>query len=126
MEFLSVEQVLALHAHAIERHGGAGGVRDLALLEAAVAMPRQQAQGRYLHDGPAAMAAAYHFHLAKNHPFHDGNKRVAALAALVFLDANGIRSLPPARALERVTWQVADGTLSKQELTQWMQSHVAE
>ena len=112
LRFLSVEDVLLLHADTITHEGGSAGIRDPGLLEAAVLMPQQQWEGEYLHDSPAAMAAAYLFHLASNHPFVDGNKRAAVLAALVFLDANEPTTnegaaLPDPEDLERITMAVA-------------------
>ncbi|MFA9478390.1 type II toxin-antitoxin system death-on-curing family toxin [Phycisphaerales bacterium AB-hyl4] len=122
IEFLSVEQVMTLHHRTIEKHGGLAGVRDLGLLEAAVAMPRQRFGGNYLHDDLAAMAGAYLYHLALNHPFHDGNKRAAVMACLVFLDANGVTNLPGPRAMERLTMGVADGTMSKTQILEWLRA----
>ena len=122
--FLSVDDVLVMHEDTLRHEGGLGGVRDLNLLDAAVAMPRQQFAGQYLHEDLPAMGAAYLFHLAQNHPFHDGNKRVAALACLVFLDSNGVKRLPPARDLERVTMSVADGKLAKTEVMDWLREQV--
>ncbi len=87
--FLSVENVLIIHRRQLDVTGGLAGVRDQALLESAVATPQASFSGQYLHRDLAEMAAAYLFHLAKNHPFFDGNKRVAAAAAAVFLEANG-------------------------------------
>ena len=66
------------------------------------------------------MAAAYLFHIAQNHAFHDGNKRTAALAALIFLDVNGVETLPEPEALEATTMTVAASRCPKDELTQWM------
>ena len=73
--FLSVDDVLILHAIAIEDQGGEPSIRDRAMLESAVATPEQQFAGRYLHEDIPAMAAAYAFHICMNHPFVDGNKR---------------------------------------------------
>ncbi len=87
-------------------------------------MPQQQFAGQYLHEGLAAMAAAYLFHIAQNHAFHDGNKRTAALAALVFLKVNGVESLPPPDALEEMTLRVAASRSDKAELTDWMRQQV--
>ena len=84
IRFLSVDDVLAIHEDTMEHEGGLAGVRDPGLLESAVLMPQQQFGGQYLHAGLGAMAAAYLFHIAQNHPFNDGNKRAAAMAALVF------------------------------------------
>lgn len=124
--FLSVADVLLLHADTIDIDGGSYGVRDHGLLDAAVAMPRQQFGGNYLHEDLAAMAAAYLFHLAQNHPFIDGNKRAAVMAALSFLLVNGVESLPAPQELEITTLQVAAGELSKDALTQWMRSQIGK
>lgn len=122
--FLSVEDVLLLHADTIDVDGGLHGVRDHGLLDAAVAMPRQQFGGAFLHEDLAAMAAAYLFHIARNHPFVDGNKRAAVMSALAFLLANGIKfSLAP-QELEAMTRQVAGGDLSKETLTKWMHAQI--
>jgi death-on-curing protein len=124
--FLSVDDVLLLHADTIDVDGGLHGVRDHGLLDAAVAMPRQQFGGNYLHEDLTAMAAAYLFHLAQNHPFVDGNKRAAVMAALTFLHVNGSEQLPPPQVLEITTLQVAAGELSKDALTQWMRAQIGK
>ena len=123
-QILSVDDVLAIHEDTIAQEGGLAGLRDPGLLESAVMMPQQRFGGAYLHGGLAEMAAAYLFHITQNHAFHDGNKRTGALAALVFLDVNGVESLPPPADLERVTLHVADGTCSKPQLTEWMRQHI--
>ncbi|MGH7166137.1 MAG: type II toxin-antitoxin system death-on-curing family toxin [Nitrospiraceae bacterium] len=124
LTFLSVDDVLLIHADTIENDGGSPGVRDHGLLDAAVAMPRQQFGGAFLHEDVAAMAAAYLFHIAQNHPFVDGNKRAAVMAALVFLQVNGIKHLPAPKELEVSTRQVASGELTKGKLTQWMRDRI--
>ncbi|MEI8015933.1 MAG: type II toxin-antitoxin system death-on-curing family toxin [Nitrospira sp.] len=124
--FLSVDDVLLLHADTITADGGLHGVRDHGLLDAAVAMPRQQFGGAFFHEDLAAMAAAYLFHIAQNHPFVDGNKRAAVMSALAFLLANGVEfSLAP-QELEAMTRQVAGGELSKETLTKWMHSQIGK
>ena len=124
--FLSVDDVLLLHCDTIDRDGGSHGVRDHGLLDAAVAMPRQQFGGDYLHEDLPAMAAAYLFHIAQNHPFVDGNKRAAVLSALVLLSVNGIEELPDPKGLESVTLQVAAGETEKDELTRWIRKQVVK
>lgn len=124
--FLSVDDVLLLHCDTIDHDGGSYGVRDHGLLDAAVAMPRQQFGGDYLHEDLPAMAAAYLFHIAQNHPFVDGNKRAAVLSALVFLSVNGIEELPDPKELEAVTRQVAAGEMEKDELTRWLRKQVVK
>ena len=117
--FLSVDDVNRLHDLTISRHGGSAGIRDSALLDAAAAMPMQSFGGRYLHEGIAAMAAAYLYHICQAHAYVDGNKRTAALASLVFLTVNDAGPLPSPVELERVTMAVARGETSKGKLVEW-------
>lgn len=124
IRFLSVEDVLAIHQNTIGNEGGLAGLRDAGLLESAVLMPQQQFGGDYLHEDLASMASAYLFHIAQNHAFHDGNKRAAVLAALVFLSVNGVKSLPDPDALEEMTMRVASSEVGKDELTEWMRSEL--
>ncbi len=86
----TVEAVMAIHAEVLAAHGGAGGMRDKALLESAVAAPQATMLGRQLLSDPIEIAAAYLFHLCQNHPFVDGNKRTALATCLVFLSENGL------------------------------------
>ena len=116
VEFLSVADVEAIHALHLAAHGGSAGVRDRNLLDSAVAQPAATFGGEYLHEDLFAMAAAYLFHLAKNHPFVDGNKRAALAAALTFLDINGIAIDLPTPRLYDATMAVAEGKLGKDEL----------
>lgn len=90
--------VKALHQAVIESHGGSPGIRDEALMESAIAAPQATAFGEPLINDGVEIAAAYLFFLCKNHPFVDGNKRVAAIVCLTFLERNGLfyhGSLPP-------------------------------
>jgi death-on-curing protein len=88
---LSLDEVLAIHAHQIDRYGGALGIRDRGLLESALAMAEATFSGEDLHPTLHEKAAAYLFHLVKNHPFVDGNKRVGLAVCLVFLRLNGMK-----------------------------------
>jgi death-on-curing protein len=124
IRFLSVDDVLAIHEDTIANEGGSAGLRDPGLLDSAVLMPQQQFGGAYLHDDLAAMAAAYLFHIASNHPFIDGNKRAAAMSALVFLDVNGVRRLPASGEMTEVTLKVASGQMAKSELIDWMRGRI--
>jgi death-on-curing protein len=119
IRFLSVDDVLAIHDDTIGHEGGLAGVGDPGLLESAVTMPRKSIAGEYLHEGLAAMAAAYLYHIAQNRPFHDGNKRTGAMSALIFLHVNGVKALPDPEEMEAVTFDVAAGETSKAELTEW-------
>lgn len=89
MHYLTLGEVVALHQRLIESTGGATGVRDLGLLESALAQPRASFSGVDRHPTPADKAAALGFSLVANHPFVDGNKRVGHAAMEVFLVLNG-------------------------------------
>jgi death-on-curing protein len=122
-KFLSVEQVLELHRQVIEHYGGLGGVRDLGLLEAAVSMPAASFHGELLHPTLAQVAGAYLFHLDQAQAFHDGNKRIAALAAIVFLDVNGYELRAGTDELERLVMDVAAGRAGKGEAATFFKRH---
>jgi death-on-curing protein len=111
--FLSLDEVLAIQADQIRRYGGSHGLRDMGLLCSALAMPRATFDGTYLHGSPAEMAAAYLFHVARNHPFVDGNKRTALAAALVFLWLNDLRLEAYDDALTDLVYGIAEGRLGK-------------
>jgi death-on-curing protein len=121
-----VDDVLALHAIAIEDQGGDPTLRDRALLESAVATPAQQFQGQYLHKSIPAMAAAYAFHVCKNHPFVDGNKRAAAAAMIAFLSDNGWSFDATPDEAEPVILQLAAGALDKPAFTDWARKNIHE
>jgi death-on-curing protein len=116
LDFLDVDDVLVLHERQLPRYGGASGVRDAAALDAAVAMARATFDGELLHADLYAMAAAYAFHLCRGHPFLDGNKRTALLAALVFLDLNGVIVADPEGRLSDAMRGVAEGRMDKRGL----------
>jgi len=88
--FLTVEELLEIQRDQIDRYGGTHGVRDPGLLESAAAQPQARFSGEFLHADLFEMAAAHLFHLTSNHPFLDGNKRIGAAAALIFLELNDI------------------------------------
>ena len=122
--FLSVEQVLAIHRRMIDEFGGAKDVRDHGLLESAEAMPQAQFNGHYLHAGIPSMASAYLFHICKNHPFVDGNKRTALATAAIFIDLNGCSLNATDDELEQITLGVAGSALDKNALTTLLKKHV--
>lgn len=121
--FLDLDEVLALHEDQIRRYGGMPGLRDLGLLSSAVAMPAATFEGEHLHEDLFAMAAAYLFHLAKNHPFVDGNKRIALAASLAFLWINGQRVEAQEDDLVDLVLGVADGSVSKAEIAVFLSRH---
>jgi death-on-curing protein len=124
--FLTLDEVLALHADQIRRYGGAAGIRDLGLLRSALAMPETTFEGDFLHPSLFEMAAAYLFHVCRNHPFADGNKRTALVCALVFLGLNGCRLDAQPEALYDIVDGVAAGRLDKAHVAVFMREHARQ
>jgi len=114
--FLDIEQVLQIHSSLIEQYGGSEGLRDAGLLHSALAMPQASFSGELLHKDPFEMAAAYFYHLVQNHAFIDGNKRVGAATAIVFLAMNEIEIEADENGLVELTLAVAKGETGKQEI----------
>ena len=121
--FLAEAEVLSLHEASIDLYGGASGIRDIGLLRSALAMPPQGFAMQYAHAVPFEMAAAYAFHLCKNHPFFDGNKRVALAACTVFLFLNGWELDADEIVLADQILAIAEGTLDKAGFAAWVESH---
>ena len=115
-KFLSLTEVLEIHQDQLVRYGGGAGIRDIELLKSALGMPVATYGGKFLHTDVYEMAAAYLFHLVKNHPFVDGNKRVGAVAALVFLSLNGYDFDAPEDDFAEMVLAVARGTIEKAEV----------
>jgi death-on-curing protein len=122
--FLELPDVLRLHGHQIATYGGSDGIRDLAALESALAMPRAGIGDEYFHKGLVAMAAAYLFHLCQNHPFVDGNKRVAAAAAFSFLYMNGQLLQAPPEAFRDLVLATASGQSDKTAIAAFLAGHL--
>jgi death-on-curing protein len=118
--YLSIEQVLALHAIQLRRFGGRRGLLDRAALESAVARPEMTFGGDDLYPDVAAKAAALLHSLVQNHPFVDGNKRVGAQAMIVFLLANDYEPEFTSQELVAVTLAVARGELAAEALAIWI------
>ena len=121
--FLSLENIVSIHARMIKEFGGMPGIADHGMLESATAMPRAGIAGKFLHDSLPAMAAAYLFHLCKNHPFFDGNKRVAVVAAEIFLNINGMQLKVSNEELKDLCLAVAAGDISKSETVAFFETH---
>lgn len=121
--FLTLDEVLAIHAHQVTRYGGSPGIRDRGLLESALSMPEATFGGEYLHGTLAEQGAAYLFHVAKNHPFVDGNKRVALASALVFLRLNGVRVRASDDELVALVLAVVGDTVSKASVAVFIAAH---
>jgi len=115
--------VEALHADQILEHGGSLGIRDEGLLESALARPQQRWHYESGSD-LATLAAAYAFGIAKNHPFVDGNKRAALVAAYTFLAINDCELEAPEPEAVNAILGTADGSLSEEALASWIRSHL--
>ena len=118
--FLSLTEVIEIHQDQMARYGGASGIRDIDLLKSAIAMPSATYSGEFLNTDVYEMAAAYLFHLVKNHPFLDGNKRVGAVSAMVFLALNGYDFDAPEDDLAEMVFAVARGEQNKAEVAVFM------
>jgi death-on-curing protein len=122
-KFLTFEQVLLLHKIQIDEFGGSQGVKDEGLLRSALAQPESGFGNDYFHKDLHAMAAAYLFHLVKNHAFVDGNKRIAALAAAVFLEINGIIITSKEDDFEMLVMGAAQGIVSKDQIAEFFKNN---
>lgn len=114
---LSVESVLAIHTEVLNAHGGGKGIRSRELLESAVAAPQASFGGEPIFTDGIEIAAAYLFYLCRNHPFVDGNKRVALASCLVFLHENQLFQVSELNVdqWEALTLDVAASKLDRSE-----------
>ena len=122
--FLGLDEVLEIHRDQIERYGGRKGLRDLGLLQSAIGMAWAGAGGRYFHADPFEMAAAYLFHIVRDHPFVDGNKRVGAAAAELFIMLNDSVLDATDSEMEETTLAVARGEMDVEPLTIWFRQRL--
>ena len=122
--YLSIEHVLKLHREQVAAYGGGTGLRDRGLLESAVARPAMTFGGDDLYPDVSSKAAALMHSLVLNHPFVDGNKRVGAHAAIVFVLANGWDCLATSEELIDVTLGVAQGKVAAEALAIWFRQRL--
>ena len=121
--FLTRKEVIREHERQIAFHGGLAGIRDLGLLDSALAMPKASFGGTYLHADIYEMAATYLFHIVSNHPFLDGNKRTGTATALFFLTLNGIDHDIDDNALVSLALSVARSEIGKEEIATFFRKH---
>src|SRR5262249_27005605 len=114
---LTMEAVREIHDQALKSFGGLQGVRDESLLASAVLAPQSTFGGKSPYTDLIDVAAAYLFHLCRNHPFLDGNKRTAMMAAIVFLRLNGIEPAPDSQRWEKLMLDVAASKIDRDETT---------
>lgn len=126
IRFLDKATILVFQENQIHNYGGSQGIRDEGLLESALAQPRQSFGGEYVHETIFEMAAAYGYHLCKNHPFVDGNKRIALVAMYTFLYVNGWKIIADKKALYAVVISLASGKMEKKELAEFLEKNSAK
>ena len=120
MKFLSLFQILDLHRHIITQSGGSRGIRDFGALESALAQPQMTFEKKDLYPTLYDKAAAMAHSLVMNHPFVDGNKRVAHAAMEIFLLLNGYELEASVEEQEELFLQLAKGKISREELAKWL------
>lgn len=120
IDFLTLNDVMAIHQRQIKIHGGSSGIRDEGLLLSALAMPQAGFFGEYAHHDIYEMASAYMFHIVMNHSFVDGNKRTGAAAAIIFLGINDIKMTADNSTLIEFTLAVAQGQKTKPQITEFL------
>jgi death-on-curing protein len=122
-QFLSLDEVLAIHEDRVRKYGGSSGIRDLGLLESAIGTVSATFGGQFLHQTLFEMGAGYLFHICRNHAFIDGNKRTALACALIFLRDNGVRIKTDQDDLTDLVLGVAEGRVSKAAVAVFLEEH---
>jgi death-on-curing protein len=120
--WISLDVILAIHDEQLAEHGGATGVRDKGMLESALGRPLNQAA--YGEPDAAALAAAYAFGIARNHPFADGNKRTAYVAMELFLDLNGFELTASDGDAVLTMLRLAAGEVEEEQFADWIRAHL--
>jgi death-on-curing protein len=126
MRWLRMAEVLEIHQRLLDQTGGMPGLRDLGLLEAALALPRQAFAGVDLYPGVSAKAAALGFSLIQNHPFVDGNKRIGHAAMEMILMLNGLELTASVSKAEEAVLAVASGQMDRESFIKWAEDHLCK
>ncbi len=126
MRYLTLEEIISLHAKLIIQSGGSQGLRDRGALESAIAQPEMSFGGEDLYPTTPEKAAALGHALIQNHCFVDGNKRVGHAAMEVFLVLNGYEIEAPVDEQEQVILSVASGQIDRRAFSEWLKKHVVE
>lgn len=121
--FLTTPQALFIHTRAVKRYGGSHGVRDIGLVESAVARPQATFGGKYLYSSLFDKAAALLQSLLKNHPFVDGNKRTALSSSALFLWKNGYKLTNVHKEEVEFAIRVDNGNLIVEQISKWLKEH---
>jgi death on curing protein len=121
--FLSLEEIIEIHDDQLKQYGGLAGIRDIELLKSEISIPAVGFGETYLHTDIYEMAAAYLYHIVRNHPFTDGNKRTGAVASIVFLIINGIEVNADEDSFERMVLWAAEGKMDKAAIAQFLRNN---
>lgn len=123
--FIPKDIVLFFQEQLIQTYGGTSGIRDEGLLESALEQPKVTFEGKYLHGTLTKMAAVYGYHLCSNHPFIDGNKRIAFVAMDIFLRRNGFEIIATEKEAYKMMMELSSGKLLKEGLTNWLENNIS-
>jgi death-on-curing protein len=123
--WINKDAVLSMHQEALLNHGGAEGVRDIGLLESALARPENLFAYSEKAPSLAQLAASYAKGIVANHPFLDGNKRTAFIVSVTFLLLNGLKLTAAKEDRVLTFWGLADGSLSEEQLAEWFERWTA-
>jgi len=123
VEYLTVNEVLLLHARLIQRTGGSRGIRDMGLLESALARPQATFEGVDLYSDLWTKAASLMHSLVQNHPFIDGNKRTALVATGLFVELNGFELTASNDEALHFTRQATTGKIGLEDMAIWLRTH---
>ena len=123
INFIPKQVILHFHEQLIELYGGTPGIRDEQLLDSALEQPKSSFGSSFLNESIFEMAAAYGFHICKNHPFVDGNKRISLVAMDTFLQENGYEITASEKETYKIIIALSSGEISKKELTEWLKEN---
>ncbi len=121
--FLGLDEIIEIHHDQIKRYGGRPGILDVGILKSTVAMPSSTFDGKYLHTSIYEIAAAYLFYIVRDHPFVDGNKRVGAVASIIFLMLNGVDFQADEDDLEETVLGTAEGKIDKAAIARFFEKN---
>ncbi len=123
--FIPKELILYFYEQLLQTYGGTYGIRDEKLLDSSLEQAKATYDGDFLHDTLMKMAAAYGYHLCNNHPYIDGNKRIALVAMDVFLQRNGFEIIASEKETYKIMIQLSSGLLSKKDLMTWLENNTS-
>ena len=126
INFIPKDIILYFHNQLIQTYGGSFGIRDEDLLDSALKQAKATYEGKFLHNNIYKIAAAYGFHLCNNHPFVDGNKRIALVAMDIFLQRNGFEIIASEKETYTLIMALSTGELTKKELSEWLEDNTLQ